>query len=178
MDEWAYWINEPVYLDDGVMNIAKRKHAIAQFVQEGLLPFLHRAGYRVCLQEKELIVVLLRLLFALHKGKQIAPIEVEGDYMMEQYDLYCYVLDTETWMQFWKGWGTLQDFSEGRPGYKLQFTLADFVWSWLDFESSSRAFALYEELEEEQYQEEMAKGKEDPYLQDTSKRDFQDRHWH
>lgn len=178
MIEWAYWINEPVFLDDGVMNIGKRKHAIAQFVHEGLLPFVHKAGYRLCLHEGELTVTLLRLLYALQNEKHVVPIQIEGDFLAEQYDLYCFTLDADMWMRFWKGWGTLQDFAEGSPGYKLQFSLSEFVWSWLDLETSEKALKLYEELEDDTYQDELAKGKEDPYLQDTSKRDFQDRHWH
>jgi hypothetical protein len=36
---------------------------------------------------------------------------------------------------------------------------------------------VYEDIEKDEYLEDGAKGKEDPYLQETSRRDYQDRHW-
>lgn len=178
MSHWGYWINEPVYLDTGVFNVEKRKHALTLFCKEGLLPFLKRAGYTLRLHEREVITNLLQMLYALHKGKRIEPVCLDVEYAKEQYDMYCYVLGYEEWEQLWKAWGSFQDFAEGGIGHSLRFTLPEFVWTWLNLETSPTAIQLYKEIEEEEYEDELAKGKDDPYLQDTSKRDYQDRHWH
>jgi hypothetical protein len=178
MTDWAYWINEYVYMNDGVYAVEKRKHAIGLFCTEGLLPLLKRGGYKVRLHRSDLIKNMLDLLYVKHKGHQAKPYGQEIDYAKEQYQYYCYRVDSEDWEQFWESWGSLQDFAEGGIGYSLRFSLPEFIWSWLDLDMSPAAIQLYKELEEEKYDDEVAKGKDDPYLQDTVRRDYQDRHWH
>jgi hypothetical protein len=177
MDHWGYWLNESIFTDEGVVNLLKRKHALYLFCYEGLIPFVESAGYKFRFAEGELYRVLLRLLYTMYQRKQVVPILNDCQYYQDQYDYFSYKLDTEMWQTFWKQWGSFQDFAVDGYAHKLHYDIAEFVWSWIDTESSPTALALYRELEEIDYYDEAAKGKDDPYLQETSKRDYQDRHW-
>jgi hypothetical protein len=174
---WEYWINEPVYLDGGVFNIVKRKQAIAIFVKEGLVPFIEKSGYYFEYSDVKLAHILLTVLYRLYEGKQILAHPRYDKYVDEQMFLYDHLFDTMAWDRFWSVWGSYQDFQEGRFGESLRYKLPGLVWSWIDLERSPRAIRLEKDLEEQENQEEFPKGKEDPYLQDTVKRDYQDRHW-
>lgn len=174
---WNYWINEPIYLDDGVTNILKRKHAIYVFCDEGIFPLLESFGFRMIYDRKEMTRILLRLLYTISIGKGVKPARLYERPKEELYEYYCHCLDTREWEEFWYKWGSLQDFQSGRFGYCLRATLSEFIWTWIDIEYSPRFEKLLKELEEEEYYEEGAKGKDDPYLQETSKRDYSDRHW-
>ncbi len=129
------------------------------------------------MSDAELVKTLLTLLYKLHEGKTVRPIETDILNEKEQYELYCYKLDTQTWMEFWETWG-FQDFQEGAYASNLRFLLSEFVWTWLDLDSSKAAIELDTELYILHMEEEGAKGRDDLYLQETSKRDYQDRHWH
>lgn len=177
MNSWGFWINEPIFTDEGVYTILKRKQAIHLFCYEGLIPFVEAAGYKFYLNDKELFIAMLRLLYKLQQGAKVQPLLVDIPYFEEQYGYFHHKLDTEAWTHFWNKWGSLQDFEKDRYAYCMQYELAEFVWSWIDFDRSPSAQRLHEELEYDEYQEEVAKGKDDPYLQETSKRDYQDRHW-
>lgn len=175
---WDYWINEPIYFDQGVSNILKRKHAMYFFCRDGLVPLLSNAGYTFFESDTKLTKQLLRLCFELSRGSKVIPTYQTWPYYIEQYDLYCHTFDTECWSIFWKKWGVLQDFEEGAYGHSLQFILPEFVWSWLNLDASPKAIRLEKELDEIEDYEELSKGRDDPYLQETSTRDYQDRHWH
>jgi hypothetical protein len=156
----------------------KRKHALLAFCQEGLIPFVESAGYKFRFAEGQLYRVFLRMMYSLYEGHKIKPMINDCQYYEDQYDFYSYKLDTETWQKFWATWGTLEDFTEDNYANCLQFELAEFVWSWIDVDVSPSALQLYKEIEEIEYQEEVTKGKDDPYLQETARREYQDRHWH
>ena len=175
---WSYWINEPIFMDGGVMNIVKRKHAMYIFCKEGLIPMLKSSGYTFAMNDSLLVKQILQLCFALSKGHTVLPKEQQCAYMEEQYDYYNYLFSTQRWEKFWKRWGNMQDFQEGHYGYYLRYTFSDFVWSWLNIDASSTAIALEQELDAQHDYDEFTKGKDDPYLQETSTRDYQDRHWH
>jgi hypothetical protein len=176
--KWNYWINEPIFLDKGVTNILKRKSAISYFCRHGLLPLVQNAGYKLHMNEVDLVKTVLSLLYRLYEGKTVTPIQTNILNEKEQYDLYSYKLDTQVWMDFWETWGDFQEFQEDAYAYNLRFILSEFVWTWLDLDSSKAAIELDNELYIIYMEEEGAKGRDDLYLQETSKRDYQDRHWH
>lgn len=174
---WDYWINEGVFLDKGVSNIVKRKQAISIFVREGLLPLLESKGYKLFLNEAQLTKTILQMLYFLRDGKEIKAQPLEECIPEEQYVYFDYVFDSSVWQRFWRYWSCLQDFDEGGCGESLQISLSSFVWSWIDFDRSDAVYKLQKELDDENYQDEGSKGKDDPYLQETSRRDYLDRHY-
>ncbi len=174
--DWGYWLNEPIYTDKGVMNIQKRKHVLYDFCKRGLLPFLESAGYYSFKTNDELYKTLLNVLFTLYRGKTVLPHQVDFPHGEDHYNMYMYHLDTQAWDRFWLRWSDLQDFEEGAYGEKLRWILPDLLWSWMDFDNSSAIQTLERELIELESQEE-TKGKDDPYLQENSRRDYHDRHW-
>jgi hypothetical protein len=174
---WNYWINEPVFADKGVFNIMKRKEAIYMFVHQGLVPMIESKGYKLYMKDGLLTKTLLQMLYALNEEKQIEPKQTEYEIPDEFLDYFEYQFDSSVWESFWSRWGNIQDFDEGGCGESLRMRLPIFVWSWIDLENSASIYRLQKELEEEEYQEEGSKGKDDPYLQETSKRDYMDRHW-
>lgn len=176
MEDWGYWINEPIFIDKGA-SYAKRKHILYSFCVNGLIPFVEKAGYRFIYKDKELFKVVLTLLYYIHQGKSLKPNFIECDAYDEQHATFHHKLDTHDWMKFWDTWGHIQDFDTEGYAHQIQFGMAEFVWSWLDFENSKTIKKVYEDFYNEDYHEEGHRGKEDPYLQETSKRDYQDRHW-
>lgn len=179
-DSWPYWINEPIYISENGIAYGKRKNVIAEMCVKGLIPFVKQGGYCFRYSETELVKQILVLLFTLHRGKQVCPkvLQIDIPYEQEQYYRFHHNLDTMDWLQFWETWGGIQDFEEGSFAYKFRFQLPEFVWSWLQFDRSPAVMKLEKEIEEDDYLDELSKGKDDPYLQDTLKRDYQDRHWH
>lgn len=176
MDDWAFWINQPIFIDRGIQ-YEKRKHAIYRFCCDGLIPLIESVGYRFEYKDSKFFHAFLSMLHLLSKGHSIRPVTVEIPHEEEQHSEFHYRLDTDVWQEFWKKWGCIEDFDEHGYGHRLQYELAEFVWSWLDFENSPAVESLYLELKEDDSYEEGPKGKDDPYLQETSKRDYQDRHW-
>lgn len=174
---WNYWINEPVFLDKGVSNIEKRKVAIYLFCTEGLIPFLLEKGFQFRYSKEQLTHIVLTLLFQIQRGKKIKVTKMDENPPEEVYQMYCDIFDFERWETFWSKWGNLQDFEEGKPGFFLRYALSEFVWSWIDMDISPAVYKFIQELEDYDSSEDVPKGREDPYLQDTSKRDYQDRHW-
>lgn len=165
-------------MDDGVYNIVKRKHALYLFCTEGLIPFVESAGYKVRVPEAQLYRIVLRLLYTLYQGKPVQPIHNDCQYYEDQYEHFHYTIDTDRWQTFWLSWGSLDDFAEGHYAHHLQYELPEFVWSWIHVDSSPSALQLYKEIQDVEYYEEITKGKDDPYLQETARREYQDRHWH
>lgn len=176
MEHWGYWINEPIFTDKGCA-YAKRKHILYSFCMDGLIPFVEKAGYKFLYRDTELYKIFLTSLYYIHQGKRVRPNRILCDAHEEQYATFHQRLDSDAWMKFWNTWGCIQDFDTEGYAHRMQFDLAEFVWSWLDFDISRAVRQLYEELEQDDYLDEMHRGKEDPYLQETSKRDYQDRHW-
>lgn len=172
---WYTWINEPIFLDE--TTILPRKEAIAYFCKEGLFPFVKHQGYRFRLHDAGIIKYVLKVLFFISEKKKVYPSAhaKEIPHLEEQYFHYCSRLDTIAWMEFWETWKLFQDFQEGHYGYNFRFSIPEFIWSWIDLVDSETAIAVEQELDEKEYED--SKGKEDPYLQDTYKRDYQDRHW-
>lgn len=175
--DWGYWLNEPIYTDKGAMNILKRKEALYLFCKEGILPLLESTGYSSNKSNDELFVTILRVLFTLYRGKTVLPHEVDFPHGEEHYSTYVYLLDTQAWDNFWLKWVNLEDFEQHAYGYRLRWLLPDLLWSWMDFDNSKTIQTLEQELLEIEAQDESSKGKDDPYLQENSRRDYQDRHW-
>ncbi len=175
---WLNWINEPIFVDKGITHIQKRKHAYVYFCIEGLIPFLKSQDYIFEGSSMELAAKLLRLVYHIYKDHRVEPINHERDFEEDQFDLYCHTFDAFAWEHFWDTWEGFQDFEPGAFGHEFKTMLPTFVYSWLDLENSPPAYRLHQELIELMEEEEATKGRDDPYLQETHTRDYQDRHWH
>ena len=176
MEHWGYWLNEPIFTEKGCA-YAKRKHILYSFCMDGLIPFVEAAGYKFAYPDAELYKIVLTSLYYMYQGKRVRANCVLLDAHEEQHARFHQTLDSDAWMKFWEAWGSIQDFDTEGYAHRMQYEFAEFVWSWLDFEHSRTVQQVYEELDDDDYQEEIQRGKEDPYLQETSKRDYQDRHW-
>ena len=176
--QWKYWVNEPIFLDAGISNILKRKQAYYLFCKEGLIPLFEDAGYRFSESPSYVTKKLLRLMFTVWKGLRVQPYRQECDFEEEQTTTFYYELDGEVWTSFWKQWQGFQDFDTDRFAYSFRYQLPAFLWSWVDVYNSPRAIQLEKELQDIVTEEEISKGRDDPYLQETHQRDYQDRHWH
>jgi len=177
---WLFWIHEPIELHEASLVIRRRKDVVFTLCAEGLLPLLTRAGYRLPFGPQDLTLRLLRAMFELSKGKKVYPHHrpEEEAHSYDQYIEYTSRLDTQTWIDFWELWGASQDFQPHRKTSEIRFLLPELLWSWMDLERSPSAVALEELIEEWDAQDEAAKGKDDPYLSETARRDYLDKHWH
>jgi len=177
---WLSWIYEPIEVEEASCFVRRRKDVVYTLCVEGIVPLLAEAGYRLPFSARDLTLHLLQGLYTLSKGKTILPHPrpEEEPNQEDQYREYTSRLDTQTWLDFWETWGTSHDFQEHRRTSQMRFLLPELLWSWIDLERSPSAMALEDLLEEWEAQDEAAKGKDDPYLAETARRDYLDKHWH
>ena len=147
------------------------------FCIDGLIPFIESAGYKLIYANTSFTKTILNLLFRVYQGKQVLSHPLHIPHHNEHYDIFEQRLNESLWNKFWSRWGDIQDFQEGGYAYSFRLRLRDFIWSWVDFYSSPTICKLEKELQILEDQEEFTKGKEDPYLQENTKRDYSDRHW-
>lgn len=176
--DWITWLNEPIYTDAGIHNIQKRKYAIYIFLTEGILPFIQSSGYRFRHDTKVMTRLLLSALYFYSTDFKM-PIYRHSipnlkDHEVEFYD----ALDTIAWSRFWEKWGSFQDFDIDSSTYRFRFVLPTLLWSWIDLDTSPRVLHLAKIIEIVEMHEEGTKGRDDLYLLETARHDYQDRHWH
>ena len=181
---WDTWVRKPIFADSGVYNIAPRHVIIRNFVAHGLFPFVKAKGYVFGKDIQGVTNSLLRYLFALSEGKKVLFKNPHKDFIQDHRIEFDHLFDSIEMEQFWEKWQDIEDFQESRFGNCLQYTLPLFIWAAIDLEHSSRfdlverALDEIEEWEESQFGKKDSKGKDDPYLYDTSRINYEDRHWH
>lgn len=176
---WTLWCRVPIYTTQSGICQLRRSEAVTWLCSEGLLPLLQKAGYTLRLSQDQLQATLLRVLYTLDSGNHVVPLPTHEDhpYGVEHEQEYRQQLDTQAWIAFWETWGEIEFLAPDLLS-RFHLLLPTLLWSWVDLERSPQAEIVDQEIEEQEYQEELSKGKEDPYLLDTSRREYQDRHWH
>ena len=181
---WDAWVRKPIFADAGVYNIRPRHVVIRNFVANGLIPFVKAKGYVFAKDITGITNSLLRYLFALSEGKKVIFKNPYKEYIRDHRIEFDHRFDSLEIEEFWERWNDIEDFQDGRFGNCLQYTLPFFLWVSIDLERSptfvliEKALDEIEELEEAQYGKKELKGKDDPYLHDTSRINYEDRHWH
>jgi hypothetical protein len=168
-----------IYADRGVYNIAPRHLVIRNFVQKGLMPFVRSKGYVFQGDATRVSNSLLRYLFAVYLDDKVLFKNPHKHQFEDHFDEFEHRFDTLEMEPFWERWDCIEDFQRGNFGERVKYTLPYFIWASLDLEGSpayKKLEAIFAELDEIERKE--TKGKEDPYLHDTSKVNYEDRHWH
>ena len=180
---WEKWTRQTIYADRGVYNIAPRHLVMKDFVLRGLIPFVRAKGY--VFREKPALVYnsFLRLLFAYSLREKVIFKNNNKGYNREHFDEFEHRFDTMEMEPFWEQWGFIQDFEDGSYGEKVKYVLPYFIWASIQLENSSAYIQLenlFDELNEIEASQRLkeTKAKDDPYLQDSSKVSYDDRHWH
>ncbi len=180
---WEQWVRKPIFADSGVYNIASRYSVIRDFVEKGLIPFARKKGYIFFDKPEKVTLSLLRYLFAVYTGETVAFRDPHKDIYKDHIYEFEHRFDSLEIEEFWEKWKEIQDFQEGSYGHILQFTLPQFLWASLNIEDSPITIEIEKildevcEMEEQEWRRE-SKGKDDPYLHDSSKVNYEDRHWH
>ena len=180
---WEQWVRKPIFADSGVYAIGSRYSVLRNFVEEGLFPFVEKKGYLFYESPKKVTLNLLRYMFALYRGQKVILKDPHKDIFKDHIYEFEHRFDTFEMEKFWERWKDIEDFQEGRYAYQLQFTLPQFLWLSLNIEESPITLKIEAildegaEMEEQDWRKE-SKGKEDPYLHDTAKVNYEDRHWH
>lgn len=177
---WEKWVRKPIFTDSGVYNIAPRHMVMRHFIERGVIPLVRAKGFSLQYDGKKLTVKYLQYLFALYLGDKVLFKRAASP--KEYFDEFEYHLDTGMMIDFWNKWGCIEDFEEGGYANEARYTLTAFLWSVLDFESSPKFIWLnkilneLDEMEREKERKEQ-KGKEDPYLRESSRYTYEDKHW-
>lgn len=178
---WERWTREIIFMDGGVTNYAPRHCVMREFIYRGVVPFLKAKGYTTK-DPKQITLSFLRYLFTLYLGQKVRflnPYKKESnDHLVEFEDRF----DTMEMEPFWKRWGSIQDFEEGRYAHEVRYTLPYFLWTQIVLQSSPAYIKLERILDELDEMENIvrpkeSKGKEDPYLQESTRYTYEDRHW-
>ena len=181
---WETWVRQPIFATAGVYQISPRYSILFDFVQKGLVPFVKAKGYVFAKDTEGITLSLLRYLFALSQGERVKFNNPHKGCAQEHILEFEHRFDTLELDDFWERWGSIQDFQDGAYGYELRYSLPSFLWANLElkrspiYEEIERALAELDEYEESIYGKKNPKERDDPYLQDTSKVNYEDRHWH
>jgi hypothetical protein len=182
-DLWTQWVRQPIYIGKS-LETAPRSVAIQNFVKQGLLPFVREKGYTIKGKADDIAIRLLQYMFALYLDEKVVFQNPWPDAFAEDIQEFDDQFDSMELERFWDTWGYLQDFQENAYAEKLRYTLPAFVWTQIDLENSSRVIQMEKifqeclEMETYEYLKQHPRAKEDPYLHDTSKVNYEDRHWH
>ncbi len=145
-DYWNF-TKQYIYVDKGTQT-AVRWRVYLDFVEQGLIPLAKYYGYHLNAKPIQIVDNLCRVTFALSKNKY-QPIrftcDPEGD--LEDYDNYCYLLNSDVWDSFWQQWSDIYDFSnECEYGEKVRYKLHNFLWSFVNIELSSATKQFEDDL--------------------------------
>ena len=149
----------------------ERRWILQSFVHHGLVPLLARKGYVLACPANALVATIARELFQIRDGKRPNrrwhSAILNTNYEEEEEDHYNYIMDEETWEEFWDGWGYL--FNE--DCIKERYIVQHAVWTCLDLERSPQTAELYELGEPDADEPTGFKPRastNDPYLMDMS----------
>ena len=181
---WSSWVSKPIFGDGGVVNIAPRHVIIHQFVEKGIFPFVKRKGYIFSNNAPRVTKSLLHYMFALYLGEKVRFVNSHKGILKDHVDEFEHRFDSLEIEEFWEQWNSIQDFQDGSYASCLQHTLPGFLWYHINIEQSPITLKIESILDEIEEQEEYerrkkdTKAKEDAYLQETSRVNYEDRHWH
>lgn len=182
-DLWDLWVRQSIYIGKS-LETAPRYLAIQYFVKQGLLPFVREKGYAIKGKAEDIAMRVLQYMFALYLDEKVVFQNPHPDAYMEDIQEFDDQFDSMELEHFWNTWGYLQDFQEDAYAEKFRYTLPAFVWTQIDLENSSRVIEMEKifqelmEIENYEYLKQNPRAKDDPYLHDTSKVNYEDRHWH
>lgn len=180
---WDSWVRKPIFADDGVYNIAPRHVVMSDFIKYGVFPFMRKKGYRMRLDPAKVTASFLRYLFEVYLGSTIRMNDAYPNCLQDHRDEFDHRLDSLALEEFWEAWGSIEDFQEFHYAYNVRFSLTEFLWYWIDLYNSPITIKIETILDEVDNIEGVQRsreprGKEDPYLHDTNRPNYEDRHWH
>ena len=178
---WETWIRQNIYADDGVYNVAPRHEVMRHFIEKGVFPFVQKKGYRFRENPQKVTNSFLRYLFAVYLNEKIQFLNPHKDEDSSHFDEFDHVFDTMEMEPFWEKWGSIQDFAPDHYAEKVRSTIPYFIWASLNL-TNSPAYIKLEKIMNEVDEFEItnrkeSKAKEDPYLQESSKYNYEDRHY-
>jgi hypothetical protein len=177
---WETWVRTPIFADDGVYNIASRYSVILDFVKRGLVPFVKRKGYIFFDSPEKVTLSLLRYMFALYTGQKVIFKNPHKNIFPDHVYEFEHRFDSLEVEEFWAAWNTIEDFQPDRYAHVLQYTLPSFLWPSINIKDSPitlKIEKILDEVEDMEAQEwkKDSKGREDPYLHESSR--YEDKHW-
>jgi len=155
---WTMWCNEEVYINNDKV---KRKYMITELVKYSITPFLKKNGYVLGCSEHRLAECIAR---SLYYGR-MAHEAINNDYRQEDYDHYYFVLDDDTWENFWSHCGIWSDIDENSTTNREGIRFC--IWTLLDLYSSSRTVEVDEILGLTEEENDTTDTR-DPYLVDSA----------
>ena len=178
---WETWVRETIFADDGVYNYSSRHAVMFDFIQKGVMPYVKRKGYVFKTDAKDITLSFLRYLFALHLGEKVIFLDPHKNEDKLHFEEFEHKFDTMEMEAFWERWGTIEDFHHYAK--KVIYLLPFFIWAQIHLQYSPAYTKLERLLDEVDDMENTkrtkeSKGKEDPYLHDSSRPNYEDRHWH
>lgn len=169
------WLIEPVYWNGGANLQMSRAKAISIFVKEGLYPFLLKKGYSWGCSVEHLQYTIASGLYE-NIGKHYLDSHWDyqtynNDYTDEDLWHYDFVMDEDTWSDFWSRWAVWCDIDPSTErGIDRQNDIQKFCWTQLHLDKSVQTQILMEYMrngEIEDYMEARNK-KEDIYLKEAA----------
>jgi hypothetical protein len=180
---WEPWAKTLIFADNGVYNYSPRHLIVRDFVQRGIFPFVKAKGYVFNGNIQTVTKSLLHYLFALYLKETVIFNNPHKEEDKEHFEEFEHLFDSQEMESFWQRWDCIEDFREDHYAHKLRYMLPYFIWAHLNLTNSPRYIKLeklfieVEQMEREEWQRD-PKHKEDPYLVDTAKPNYEDHHWH
>lgn len=163
------WLNQEVYVSSGVQQLARRE-AIAEFTAD-LRAFAESKGYAFRETEQRMANDWARSLFQFQLGAlKNRRLSENPDGRPEDYDMFCYIFDYETWEPFLLAWQDGDDFIRNPYGQEALDAVYAFLWYHIDINASSVTKTIDDmlELSDSEGDENRARRIVDPYLVDQN----------
>ena len=162
---WMNWLKEELVSGE------ERQWVLRSFVYQGLVPFIKSKGYVFACSNETLVATIARELFYIRGGRRLKKqwhSPAFNRYTEEDESHFHYILNEESWDEFWEGWEKLFD----ENSVKERNIVQNAVWTCLDLERSPQTAELYEGYDTNG-QEEVTQFKPrasgyDPYLIDMA----------
>ena len=171
--EFKAWLEEEVYISDGIQHMP-RKYLLLEFV-EAIQSFLKKEKYTFRSTESEMVLDWARFLFKMQRGLLSKMTYAKNpEAAPEDYDMYCYLYDSQRWAGFLRAWKSVDDYSTSSKGeMALQFAPL-FAWFHVNIMTSGptqkvdEMMGIGESDEETPGPKKQKPRSDDPYLADQA----------
>lgn len=151
--KYQEWLHKYIEWD---RNLRLRKHCIADFVNNGLSPFMNKHGYSFNISGNFIQSVIAT---GLYENRGFPHVESKWDYQnpsgntewdTENLQHYYHIVSEDAWSEFWLTWGKWADVCEDSfRGLDRRYDIQEYIKQCIDVECSEQTKVLKEALDSE-----------------------------
>jgi hypothetical protein len=131
-----------------------------EFIENGLIPFVNKYGYSICLSSDTLVKYLQEWAFSLVYINHHKSFQIERDYVycfhnggMEDFDYFTFKISPDDWNEFLDVWSESEFFDDSEAGFDQRAEFYMFTWRVIDLYNSKtyKKYIMQQEADDEYY---------------------------